>query len=67
MKVKIDIKLLEEQIRFCDEFADIYEQSQVKELKEVSEKFEGIANLLSEIRFLAEMGETVHFEACEEE
>ena len=66
MKVKIDLKLLEEQIKFCDEFADIYEKSQVKEMKEVSEQFEGIANLLSEIRFLAEMGEIVHFEKCEE-
>lgn len=67
MKVKIDVKLLEEQIKFCDEFADIYEKSKVKQMKEVSEQFEGIANLLSEIRFLAEMGEIVRFEKYEEE
>lgn len=67
MKVKIDIKLLEKQIEFCDEFASIYAESQVKELKETSEQFEGIANFLSEMRFLAEMGETVHFEVLEEE
>jgi hypothetical protein len=59
MKVKINLKLLEEQIALCDLFADIDRKD--------GDKFEGIANLLSEIRFLAEMGETVHFEACEEE
>lgn len=67
MKVKIDVKLLEKQINFCDEFAAVYEKSNDESLKEISEQFEGIANLLSEIRFLAEMGETVQFEVWEEE
>ena len=62
MQVKVDIKLLEKQIKLCDEFADVYEKSNDESLKEISEQFEGIANLLSELRFLAEMGETVHFE-----
>lgn len=60
MKVKINLKLLEEQIELCDAYADTLNTGFLKE------KFEGIANLLSEIRFLAEQGETVHFEACEE-
>lgn len=61
MKVKINLKLLEEQIELCDAYADTLNTGFLKE------KFEGIANLLSEIRFLAEQGETVHFEKCEEE
>lgn len=59
--MKIDVKLLEEQINLCDAYADTLPDEIVKD------KFEGIANLLSEICFLAEMGETVKFEVCEEE
>ena len=61
MKVKIDIKLLEEQIELCDAYANTCKTDFLKE------KFEGIANFLSDIRFLAAMGETVYFEAYEEE
>ena len=66
MKVKINTKLLEKQIKFCDDFAIEAEKSNDKEFKTIGEQFEGIANLLSEIRFLAEMGETVRFEVCED-
>ena len=34
VKIKIDMELLAKQIEFCDEFASIYAESQVKELKE---------------------------------
>ena len=66
MKIKIDMELLAKQIKFCDEFASIYAESPVKELKETSEQFEGIANLLNEIYLITETGQAVHFEVCKE-
>ena len=61
MKMKIDTKTLEKHIMLCDEFSKVYEKSNDEILKEISEQFIRIANILSEIRFFAEMKETVQF------
>ena len=64
VKMKIDAKLLEDQIKFCDDFAEVYEKSNDESLKGISEQFTGIANLLSEIMLIVETDEDVHFESC---
>ena len=60
MKIKINMKLFEEQIHMCDtkaEYGDKYEQ----------DIFDGIANLLSEINFALENDEEIEFEKVDEE
>lgn len=47
MIIKIDLNLLEEQIELCDNFACIHNS-------QFSDKFDGIANLLSEINYALE-------------
>lgn len=56
MKIKVDSKLLSEQIALCDACADNFTMPHLKDL------FEGISNLLSEISFAVEENEEIEFE-----
>ena len=56
MKIKIDLKLLEEQIYMCDIHADNASSEEEREL------FLGVANLLSEISYSVEHGMEINFE-----
>lgn len=56
MKIKIDCKLLSEQISFCDAYAEHYGDT------EIGNMFNGIANLLSHICFAVEEDEEIVFE-----
>lgn len=55
MKIKIDCKLLSEQIQLLDMYAGVMSNKHNKEL------VEGILNLLSEISFAVEEEEEVKF------
>ena len=61
MKMKINVKRLEHQREICDAAAKSAEGTALEK------EFRAIAGLLVDIRILAEMGETVHFEKDEEE
>lgn len=56
MRIKIDLKLLEEQIYMCDVHADNASTEDEREI------FIGIANLLSEINFAVENEQEISFE-----
>lgn len=60
MILKIDSKLLKEQIAICDAYANMHKYKPLKEM------FEGIANLLSEINCAVENGDEVYFEEVSE-
>lgn len=55
MEIKIDLKLLEEQIYMCDIHADNASSEEEREI------FIGIANLLSEISFAVEKEQEINF------
>lgn len=55
MEIKINCKLLSEQIQLCDACAEKFKNNLL------GEQFEGIANLLSEVCFAVEEGEEVKF------
>ena len=55
MKIKVDMKLLEEQIYMCDIHADNASSEEEREI------FIGVANLLSEISWAVENEEYVTF------
>ena len=55
MDVKIDYRLLNEQIKMCDIRSDNASSEEEREI------FEGSANLLSEISFATETGQEVNF------
>ena len=60
MKIRVDVKLLEEQIHMCDikaTYGDKYEE----------DIFEGISNLLSEISYALTFDKEIEFEKVEEE
>ena len=61
MKIKINCKLLSEQINLCDACAEYFQTEYLKGL------FDGIANLLSEINFALEEDEEIEFEKEEED
>lgn len=61
MEIKIDLKLLEEQIYMCDVHADN------ASTEEERETFIGIANLLSEICYAVENRMKLDFVRTEEE
>ena len=54
MDIKIDLKLLNAQINLCGTFADVRNSS-------FAEKFDGIANLLSEISYAIEENQEINF------
>lgn len=54
MEIRIDCELLDEQIELCDNFASVFNSP-------FSEKFDGIADLLSEICYAVENGIEIHF------
>ena len=56
MTIKVNCKLLSEQINLCDSCGTWFCGA------EVSKQFEGIASLLSQICFAVEEGESVVFE-----
>lgn len=56
MDIKIDLKLLDEQIYMCDVHANNASSEEEREL------FNGIANLLSEICYSVETGMKINFE-----
>ena len=60
MKIKINCKLLNEQIQFLDMYSDMITDEYKNGL------IDGVVNLLSEIDFAVEEGEDVYFEKCEE-
>ena len=60
MTIKIDCKLLSEQIQLLDMYAGVMSNKHNKEL------VEGILNLLSEISFAIEEEEKIEFERVEE-
>lgn len=60
MKIKINCKLLSEQIQLLDMYSSVMTNEHNKGL------VEGIVNLLSEISFAVEEGEDVCFERYEE-
>jgi hypothetical protein len=55
MIIKIDCELLNKQIELCDDFACIHNNP-------FADKFDGIANLLSEINYAVENGMELRFE-----
>lgn len=61
MTIKINCKLLSEQINLCDTCAEKFINSSL------GDQFDGIANLLSEICFAVEEDEEVYFERVEDE
>ena len=61
MKIKIDCKILSEQISLCDACAEKFRNVFL------GEYFSGIANLLSKISFAVEECESIEFERVEEE
>lgn len=56
MIIKIDSKLLEEQIAICDAYANMHKYEPLKEM------FKGIANLLTEISGAIENNDAIYFE-----
>ena len=61
MNIKVDCKLLSEQIDLCDAYSDYLKTEPLKEM------FGGIAELLSAICFALEQGEDIYIEKVEEE
>lgn len=53
MDIKIDLELLEKQIQLCDDFACVQNSP-------FADKFDGIANLLSEISYALETGNEIN-------
>ena len=60
MIIKIDCKLLNEQIQFLDMYSDMITDEYKKGL------IDGVANLLSEISYAVEEGKDICFEMYEE-
>lgn len=60
MIIKIDYDILKEQIALCHSYANVLK------FKPLTEMFEGIANLLSEINCAVENGNEVYFEEVSE-
>ncbi len=58
MIIKVDLELLNRQIRECDIKADNASS------EEEREAFEGVANLLSDIVFALEVGDDIRFDCC---
>jgi hypothetical protein len=58
MIIKVDLELLNRQIRECDIKADNASS------EEEREAFEGVANLLSDIAFALEVGDDIRFDCC---
>ena len=56
MKIKVDCKLLDEQIRFLDMYSSVITGEHNKEL------INGVTNLLSQINYAVEEDQELHFE-----
>ena len=60
MEIKIDLKLLDEQIKLLDVYASIINDVHKRDL------VDGVINLLDRIEWALEEGEEINFVICEE-